>query len=82
MLQKLYSPCVCEVWLDMVIHDELAYIGSALSNNKRFSESDSQSCVSIVIILAKSQSVHENGNTTLYMACVGIPSSKVVFGEK
>ena len=66
----------------MVIHDGLAYIGSALSNNKRFSESDSQSCVSIVIILAKSQSVHENGNTTLNMACMGIPSSKVVFGEK
>ena len=66
----------------MVIHDGLAYIGSALSNNKKNSESDSQSCVSIVIILATSQSVRENGNTTLNMACVGIPSSKVVFGEK
>ena len=68
----------------MVIYDGLAYIDSALSNNKRFSESDSQSYVSIVILLAKSQSVHENGNKTLNMACMGrwIPSSRVVFAKK
>ena len=65
----------------MVIYDGLAYIDSALSNNKRFSVSDSQSYVLIFIILAKSQSVHENGNTALNMACMGrwIPSSEVVF---